>query len=359
LYQFHLAEEPCAVTWKEFHKFLDDRWDSSPRTDDVSEWIRDQAIGSNHSQDEVFAELLQAATSERLTALNQAADATLKNKERERAQHASSLADLLSVLILELGRIETSHPRVTSEDVEKLLDSFAHFYEWRGTATWRKARRSEEKLLTRMTESWGSEILVLADGIGVHRWQGHHDLKGPEWKKLVKKLREVLLAKIALWIINKFETDAEFYPGVIYDDNHGLLVREILLNRGGPLWKDRRKEMLIALGKTTQPTVRGNVYNVLQWFDHLLRKVALEVANIETLLMDTQVVEKLWRAVFAEPLSLRAVAGIRILFKRCEEHGLSFQPPKWWDRIVSELDERTSKTKTVSTPLYEGADTPD
>jgi hypothetical protein len=338
---------------------LDDQWASSPRTDAVSEWIREQAIVSNHSQDEVFAELLQAATSERLTALNQAADATLKRKEKEQAQRANSLADLLSLLVVELGRIETSKPRITSEDVKKLLDSFAQFYEWHGTATWRKARRSEEKLLKKMTERWGTEILVLADGIGVHRWQGHHDLKGPEWRKLVKRLREILLAKIALWIINKFETDAEFYPGLIHDDNHGLMVREILLDHDGPLWKDRRKQILIALGKTTQPSVRGNIYNVLQWFDHLLRKVAPEAAAIETLLKDAEVVEKFWRAVFAEPLSLRAVAGIRTLFKRCQEHGLSFQPPKWWDRIVSELDERISKTKTVSTPLSEGADTPD
>jgi hypothetical protein len=155
MYQFHLAERPCAVTWKEFDEFLSGFQGVQMSAEAVTQWMRAHAIQTNHSVDQVFKELLEAATRDRLSELGRAADTTEESAMRLHLKRTALLLRLLSILILGLGQIET-HPRVGVDQMKALFESFAKYFSWRITDLYRQARAVEEALFVEIASKWGT-----------------------------------------------------------------------------------------------------------------------------------------------------------------------------------------------------------
>lgn len=337
MYQFRLAEEPCAVTWKEFDAFLVDHWKHRTDVASPTDWMNAHAVKTGTSQDQVFVELFQAAVQARLTKLGNAADALSEADVGRHLEDAASLAALISVLLLDFGGIDTDSPRVSADELRKLLESFAQYASWRTGDAHRKARETEEQLLLQAVSRWGPDILTLVDGIGLNRWEGHHDIRGAEWQRFVEQLRQEIRPKLASWLVARFQSETEFMSNVLHSKSVGHRVRGMFLDPEGALWKERRDEAFEMLDTASSAkTVRGNAYEVLAWIDYLLRKNEPDLEQAARLVANVEIMRKLWSALFAEPLSPRAIGSTLTVFERSQQNGANLDPPPWWKRLAAE-----------------------
>ena len=348
MYQFHLAERPCAVTWKEFDQFLSGFQGAQMSAEAVTEWMRAHAVQTSQSEDQVFKELLEAATHERLSELARAADATEESAMRLDLERADLLLRLLSILILGLGRIE-AEPRVGANQIKALFESFARYFSWRITDLYRQARAAEESLLLEIPSKWGPEILPLIDALGLQDWEGRHDLDGTEWRAVVQRVRQILNPKFASWIIRRFRDDSDFVSTRLHEPEQGYRIRALLLDKEGAIWKDRRDEILAVLDAApSNETVRGNTYQFLEWVESLFRRNEPEAGKASNLLSDAELALSLWKAATSQRLNPRAVGSLQSLLVRLKEIGLQWQEPEWWVNTVADLQKLRPKSETSS-----------
>jgi hypothetical protein len=348
LYQFHLAEEPCAVTWKEFGEFLESVTKRVSATL-VGEWIAAHSSKVGRSEDDVFSEILRAAIHARKTTLDKAADSVTQSETQSHMERAETILLVMEVLILELGRITTKEPRVPAADIKALLDSFATYFAWRTIESYNDARKSERELLLKMVGNWGEDVLPLLDGVGLQDWEGHHDIHGPEWRSLIDRLRAVIKLQFASWIIRKFRDDSTFFSAFLHSKEQGYRIRTMILDAEGPLWKDRRAEILAALTKPLRSEViRGNSYQFLEWLNYLLPKNEPESKLAANILSDSQISLGLWETVISEPLNFRAIGSLRNVFQRLKQNGFEPHEPPWWTRAIDALDKPKPPTNESS-----------
>jgi hypothetical protein len=117
-------------------------------------------------------------------------------------------------------------------------------------------------------------------------------------------------------------------------------VQRLLLDVAGPIWKDLRSEALAALASARSlSAVQQNAYQMLSWFDYLLRKeYGLPYAQAaEQLLKDDELRKALWTAAIAHPLNPRAVGSLSNLPDHLAKMGLSIELPEWWTRTIDKL----------------------
>jgi hypothetical protein len=341
-YQFHLAELPAAVTWKEFDDFLSDLGPENMSAEFVANWIDAHALKQGRSEGEVFNELLDAATRARLSEFAKAADTSLDTEMRAHMETASRLLQLLSVLILDLGQID-GEPRVGVPKMEALLESIAKYFSWRTAEPYREAHDAEEAFLLEIATRWGREILPLVDALEV-RGLARDEISGREWGDLVRRLCEIVNPKFASWIISRFQHDPDFVAMHLNGSERGYKIKALLLDKNGAIWNGRRDEILGALNTApSNDAVRGNAYEFLRWVDYLLRRSEPDAPKASDLLSDRENALSLWQAATAHALNLRAVGTLRGLLQRLRQNGFEWDEPEWWRREIANLEEHASE----------------
>lgn len=121
-YQFHLAESPHAVTWKEFDSFLKYLDSNSFSADFVRAWIGHHSEEVSQSQKRVFAEVLSASISRRLSHLGKAANAMPGHEMNEELRNAAKMLRLIEVLMFELPQSESSDFSADSIQISNLFE---------------------------------------------------------------------------------------------------------------------------------------------------------------------------------------------------------------------------------------------
>ncbi len=291
----------------------------------------------------MFGELVDAATRARLAELGRAADKTSEAEMRVHNDKAGQILQLLSILILDLGKLE-SEPRITLAQLKALLESIAQYFSWRLTDDYAEARKAEESLVLQIASRWGVEILPIADALGLRGWELREDMHGAEWRALVQRLRDIVNPKFASWIINRFKRDSDFVNAQLHSPERGYRIRALLLDKDGPLWKNCRDEMMATLDcASSNDTVRGNAYGFLEWIEYLFRRGESDAASAADLLTDKEIALALWRAATSQRLNPRAVGSLKSLYARLRANGVEWQDPEWWSRTVADLEKRYPK----------------
>jgi KAP family P-loop domain len=337
-YQFRLAEYPHAITWKEFDELIANLRDKTISAETVGTWIRSHAIATDHSESEVFDELVDAAIRGRVTELGRAADATSQSEMDSHFQNAAVMLRLLSILILELGEIQTDHPRISSERIHALLESFARYFSWRFAGPYIEARKGEESLSLELASAWGPDVLPLVDALSVRGWSVREDVHGKEWGDLFERLITIADVKFAAWIVRGFKDDPMFMSG-FFGPGQSYRIRAMLLDKNGLIWKDRRDEMFALLdAASSNEVVRRNAYELLKSIEGVFHKKEIESAAADALIFEPDIASRLWNAATPKSLNPRMVSGLRNLLKILQQKGLKWKEPDWWTSTVADLD---------------------
>ncbi len=337
-YQFHLAESPCAVTWKEFDSFLEHLDSISLSVESTRVWIETHSLKGGQPKKQVFTELLSAAISRRLACLSKAADAMPGKEMNEWLKNASKILRLIDVLITEMQRLDHRDYLPEATQISAMFEQVRQYFHWRRTPAYRTARREEEKILKKLFMANPDAIDPWIEIVGLRDGYGRHEENGNEWRALIASFRKTLQDRSSLWLIQQLPIRSEFLRNVIREEKHGHLYRDLFLDLGGPVWNKYRRQLLFNLRpKSGNATLQNNAYDLLSWLEALITDNRANSQSARALLGQNDFALALWKACVAEPLNPRAVGSLRDAHALLVSLGVGCKTPAWWDLIVKGL----------------------
>jgi len=341
-YQFHLAEAPCAVTWKEFDSFVEHVEINSASVQPVLAWVEQHSETGGAPKDEVYSEVLSASIKRRLVHLEKAADAVPGREMNLELKNAAKLLDLIEVLMIKIPESIGDTFSPDSSQISKLFDQIEQYFAWRSTPAYRSARRNEERLLKRIFKTDLGSIEPWLEIVGLKDGYRHHPEYGDEWKALIKNFRETLRDRCSLWLISQLLKKAEFLRNVLRDEKHGYLYMELFFDLEGPVWNKHQRQLLSSLRiKTGNTILQTNGYEILSWLESLVTDNREYVNEARSILQKTDFATALWKACVSEPLNPKAVGSLRDARDILVSFGIECETPAWWCRIVKGLPKKT------------------
>jgi len=341
-YQFHLAESPCAVTWKEFDSFVEQLDSASLSLEPARDWIETHSLKGGQPKKQVFTELLSAVISRRLVYLSKAADAMQGREMNEGLKNASKMLRLIDVLMIEMPQLDCRDYQPDSAQITSIFEQVRQYFHWRRTPAYGAARREEEKILKKLFMADSDAIDPWIDIIGLRHGYGRHEECGAEWKVLIAKFRETLQERCSRWLIQEFPVRTEFLRHVLREEKHGYLYKELFLNLAGPVWNKHRKQLLNNLRhKPDHTNLQNNAYDLLSWLESSVTDNREDSQNASAVLAQNDFATALWKACVSEPLNPRAVGSLRDTRDLLVSFGIECGTPAWWGRIVKGLPKKT------------------
>ncbi|MHB8520352.1 MAG: hypothetical protein ACYDH9_06305 [Limisphaerales bacterium] len=167
-----------------------------------------------------------------------------------------------------------------------------------------------------------------------HWGSGRFD--GPNASALHQRLSKAVLRKLAAQVIGGLR-QVGYGQRIWAQDRDSFQMRCLFFAHDGPLWKEARKELLVALQEAaTNQAVQENAYELLQWFEHILgeRGETGGASSLKKVLLEKQLLDALWSAATARPLSPYTTAGLNQFVLRLQAMGASVELPAWWDDAV-------------------------
>lgn len=337
-YQFHLAETPCAVTWKEFDSFLEHLDSISLSLESTRDWIETHSLKGGQSEKQVFTEVLSAAINRRLAYLSKAADAMPGKEMNEGLKAASKMLLLIDVLITKMPRLGNGGYLPDARQISAMFEQVRQYFHWRRTPAYRAARREEEKILKILFTANPDAIEPWIEIVGLRDGYGRHEENGPEWRALIAIFRKTLQDRCSRWLIQQLPTRSEFLRNVIREEKHGYLYKELFLDLSGPVWNKYRKQLLVNLRpKSGNATLQNNAYDLLSWLESSITEDRGNSKNARAVLGQNDFALALWKACVSEPLNPRAVGSLRDAHDLLVSLGVGCKTPAWWDLIVKDL----------------------
>jgi hypothetical protein len=267
-YQFHLAESPCAVTWKEFDSLLEQLDSTSLSLESARNWIETHSLKGGQPKKQVFTEVLSAAINRRLAYLSKAADAMPGREMNEGLINASKMLLFIDVLVTEMPRLDSREYLPDATQISAMFEQVRQYFHWRRTPAYRAARREEEKILKKLIMATPDAIEPWIEIVGLRDGYGRHEENGTEWRALIAIFRRTLQDRCSRWLIQQLPTRSEFLRNVIREEKHGYLYRELFLDLGGPVWNKYRRQFLANLRpKSGNATLQNNAYDLLSWLE--------------------------------------------------------------------------------------------
>lgn len=337
-YQFHLAEAPCAVTWKEYDTFLEHLDTNTISLEIVREWIETHTLNGHQTNEQVYSELLSATIKRRSHYLSNAAGAMPGRVMNDWLEKASDLLRVIDILFNELPLIAPKLHTPSNEHISEFFNQVGTYYHWRRTRAYRAARKEEEKVLKKLFSKNPDSVEPWIEIIGIRDVYRRHEDHGDEWKNLIIKFRSVLHDRCSKWLIEQLPQRTEFMRHVINDEKRGYIYKELFLDLKSPVWGKYRKRLLGSLKpKQGYTTLQNNAYELLSWLEYAVSETRIESQAARDVLAQTDFSSRLWKACVFEPLNPRAVGSLIDAHELLICLGVECKTPAWWDRIVSKL----------------------
>jgi hypothetical protein len=341
LYQFRIAENPDAVTWKEFDEFLGTVDFARDEPLKVQPWIVCQSEKTGRPEQQVYSELLTAAIRHRNTLLGSAADAISDRSMNSCLREAEKMLHLIARLIERQEESSTGPYYVAPVHLEQLVEQLRLNFGWRRTPKYRAARRQERELLTKLFRFDFPGLDPWLEIIGTYDWESRDDGDRPEWAALIGKFRNELRKRSCRWFIEQVPKTEELVRKVLRDEGQGHRYRALLFDRTSPLWTTYRRGLIRSFcPNASNEVLQNNAYDLLSWLNYTKGKGGTEGEEAKALLSETDFALQLWRACVAAPLNPRAVGTLREVPAFLKSLGVTCTVPAWWDRIVSGLPKR-------------------
>ncbi|MBI4027299.1 MAG: hypothetical protein HY360_20100 [Verrucomicrobia bacterium] len=326
-YQTLLAEEPHAVTWKEFDQFLAE-WRKRPDQFDIPEWMRNQALSQDQSVERVFGELFESITHRRLQSFDKAAEGISKQAMKGPLTDAKDLLILLQKLTFDVGQPESVHTLITAEQFAQATNMVRHYIHFKNTPEYRECREAESAYLLRFVEAWKSGAQrILKD---FNPWSQDFLEPGVKAKEeLCNAIVKIVLPRFTQSLLDRFR-QLDFVRSII-PEGAASEEKQVLFDPNSHFWKKRRSDVLSLFKEAkTNSVIHENLYQFISmlgfhWKERLDK-------NVEALLQDKEIVSAIWDGAVASRLNPRAFGSLKDFPDRLKaDFNIELSRPDWWN----------------------------
>src|SRR6266568_1370917 len=336
-YQLNIAEAPHAVTWKEYDHFLS-LWHPTRTRQTAESWMNNHAQHFNCTPSEVQREVFQA-TVRRYAETLRKADAVLTQHEKTPlVEIANSLVALLECLTFDLGQLNQPEKRLNLEDLELLFEIFASITNSLSQVH-AQFQPLNEQILLRLVREWSPDLSPL---LKVLQPYGHFPGRHFDQERtlaLHRQLCAAFLPNLAAQVLNRFH-ESGFITELLAQERETFSIRGTIFDPNGPMWTTLRSTALGLFKEAdTNQTIQENAYELIHLFDYKLHEVprTKESEATKALLSDQEVLNAIWGAAIATPLSPQATGRLRRFVKAMKTSGATVQLPPWWDENIKAL----------------------
>ena len=328
-YQMRLAEQPRAVSWREFRRFYD-LWSESRSLDRVADAIADHAAKLGQPAVIVTADVASSLLSYYEDRLYAAAYMELAEEHAAVARDAIDSLDLFGALCRD-GLSGIAAPAASPELFERMLDTALTWIEFDANPLDAEARERERVTLTDMMTRVDGDPGRYVDAIDA-RLQAHS--RSRERVRLLKEL----LAVSADWqrdqVIARLSTEQGLIELFAPDQHRSM--KSLLFNPEGPLWTAKQDEApaseLMARAEA-EAAIQKNALEFLRLAVFGMDKgIGIPADIVRRFVATPDAIEKVWRAATARPLQFRNLQKLRELRQRLIRFGAdeeALPPPNW------------------------------
>ncbi|MBI4027294.1 MAG: hypothetical protein HY360_20075 [Verrucomicrobia bacterium] len=306
-YQTLLAEEPHAVTWKEFDRFLAE-WRKQTDAFDIQEWMRKQASSQEHSAKRVFRELFESTCHRRLQSLSEAADGISEQDMAAPLTDAKALLALLRKLTFEIGLRESVQDMIGAEQFDLAVKMVLQYIHFENTPEYREFRKSEQDYLVEFVEVWKAGVQAILKMM--RRWVDDpvSDRRSGTSRQLRERIIEIIRPRFSQMLLDGFRT-ANFIHSMMPEDA-ATEEKRVLFDCHSHFWTDRRGDAFSLFKEAKDnPVVHENLYQFISMLDFHWKE-RLDKRG-EALLQDAEVVSAIWDGAVAARLNPRAFGSLK------------------------------------------------
>ena len=342
MYQMRLAEAPAAVTLKEYDGFFSSLGEKA-NAQVFDSWISVHADNVGRTCQEVYSALFEITIHARKDFLGRAADSINKEGMLQALAQAATLLRVLEVLTFDLRKIVERDYQLNAGDFKLVLSCFEEYVHFTNNQEDKDARLKESDFLRCFVQNWKGSVLPLVEIIEPFSAR-RHNLEGKEKEALYKMLSEIVITPFAAEILERL-----CEQGFVSYVRKTFPVQVVVLDEDGPLWRGSREEVLkILRTAASDMSVYQNAYEILSWFDYVLRKepeAGSDAQRVIKILTDPEIAQAVWDAGTIRPLNPRAIGSIKSFPDNCKKFcKIDLELPHWWTRIL-ENDELKKKSE--------------
>lgn len=333
--QMNVAEAPHAVTWKEFDRFVGD-WQRKQTAATAQAWLVKHADEQERSQPAVYRELFSATLHRYANALHQADNVLTEAEKQTFVEKADLMIVLLECLVFELGGLDQDEKRIGAKELELLFEKFWSIIS-SSSPVHSTFRQRNEAFVLRLIEQWSGDLTPLVRAVHPYEPYQVRHFEGPAAKALHQRLCEAVLPKYAKQAAEGFRKPG-FVSRLLRHDTDTYDLRCMVLNPKSSLWGTFRAEMLKVFKEaSSNKAVRENANQFLLWCDDKLCEGPQddETTNLKKLFSEKEIVNAVWSAAVATPLSPIAVAHLQRLPNTLKALGISVTLPPWWESTLA------------------------
>lgn len=269
-YQMHVAEEPRAVTMKEFVGFWEG-FRSNPSADFAGRWIDAHCAMLSRTKKDVYRDLLAAAVTFRKAVFGRIAGAHRAAELESLGQETTRVLNLLEILMLELGRLDQTEKLFDPSDFELVCEEILKHHVDFATHGAGTSSECEAELLRRLVRLWAPDPLPLLRVLNPTTSRLYFLLQSARAKMLCRELSAIAREKYAARMVEKLR-DTGFVSSLFRRNEDSREAARVLLDVDGPLWKVLRNEALGVFAESAGNFgVQRNAYDLVYWFCSALR----------------------------------------------------------------------------------------
>lgn len=343
-YQMHVAEEPRAVTMKEFGEFWME-FRSNHSAEFAKNWLEDHSKRVDRSERDVFRDLIRAAVKYRDSVFRRIGYAHQAVELAPLRHEAEDIVGLLEVLVLKLGHLDQSEKWLDPTDFNRICEAILERHDDSVSDADKGLREREGQFLRQIVTRWSPDILPIIKVLNPDTSRLYFHLQAERAKKLCRELSQIARDKYAIQLTGGLR-EADFITRLFRRSDDSRQAVRILLDVDGPLWKEHRKEALgVLAGSARSVGVQRSAYDLVYWFCSALRTKTdpWETDNLKKLFAEQEIRDALWSAATATPLAPKKVLWIQDFPTRCEAMGANVALPSWWDAALAQAKRSNEK----------------
>jgi len=342
-HQMRVAEEPRAVTMKEFGEFWNE-FRRMPSAVCAKTWIERQSDKVVRSEKDVYRDLLAAAVRHRDAIFGQMSHALHATDLPDLRKEADELLGLFERLVLEMGHLDRTEKLLKPLDFELVGESILKRHDDSEVIEERRMRERERKFLRRLVTGWAPDLTPIVNLLDPDTGRLFIHLQRQRAQTLSRELWAMARDRLAIQMLDSLRSTGLVRQHFERRPDTRQAAR-VLLDADGPLWRGHRPEALrIFTEGKDNPGVQRNAFDLVYWFCSALRSRSNpgEAEYLKQLFAAADIREALWSAATAQPLASGKIVWIQDFPSRCGEMGARIVLPAWWETSLAESRVRTA-----------------
>jgi hypothetical protein len=312
-YQVHIVDRPHAITWKEFNEAFS-IWVKTHNLDDIDKWIRQQSELVCADIQRAAQELFDSVIGHRRRKLDDAASGIGADDYEDHMRLCAEGLTLIEALIQDgLPSVGKEFYRTADNFgmVWAMVEPWLHFIK---NSSDQNARSREREVLLGFVKLATKDPVTFLTVL--NPWVTDRGIG--EQSKLIDQLIQEVACEIEPLVADRVLRRFSEKGGItaLWEQRGYLPEKWVLFNGESPLWRDDRRERMLALlnRANSDLSVHSNALELLYMVSKGLNEgigIAYGPEKIRKLVEDREISGSLWKAATARPVQYRSISRIK------------------------------------------------